>query len=63
MYKSCAPGPDLNPRDDAGMEDALAGQPDNLGQSTLEVPRFSVFLPRYKDISAYKKYSVISSLL
>ena len=34
MYKNCAPGRDLSPGDDAGMEDALAGQPDNLGQST-----------------------------
>ena len=53
MYKSCAPGPDLSPGDDAGMEDALAGQLDNLGQSTPEVPRFSVFLPRYKDIKIF----------
>ena len=40
MYKSCAPGPELRPGDDAGMEDALAGQPDNLGQSTLNGATF-----------------------
>ena len=43
MYKSCAPGPELRPGDDAGMEDALAGQPNtnsNLGQSTLNGATF-----------------------